>query len=47
MHDLPAIRENPKRFDKNWARRGLEPQTELILQLDNDLLLYETDLQQI
>jgi seryl-tRNA synthetase len=47
MHDLPAIRENPKRFDKNWARRGLEPQTELILQLDNDRREVQTQLQDV
>lgn len=34
MLDLRAIRKDPEFFDKNWARRGLEPQTGKILELD-------------
>jgi seryl-tRNA synthetase len=34
MHDIKAIRENPAAFDAAWARKGLEPQTPRILELD-------------
>ena len=34
MHDIKAIRENPDRFDANWARRALAPQTPELLRLD-------------
>ena len=34
MHDLKALRENPDHYDKGWARRGLEPQTPAILEID-------------
>ena len=37
MHDIKAIRENPSRFDANWARRGLEPKTPQLLALDEAL----------
>ncbi len=37
MHDIKAIRENPARFDANWARRGLEAQTSQLLALDEAL----------
>lgn len=47
MHDLKAIRENPEKFDANWARRGLEPQTPNILSLDEKRRRVQTSLQQI
>lgn len=34
MHDLKALRENPAHYDAGWARRGLEPQTPVILEID-------------
>ncbi|MCB9991105.1 MAG: serine--tRNA ligase [Rhodospirillales bacterium] len=47
MHDIRAIRENPERFDKNWARRGLEPQAEAILKLDEERRSAQTSLQEL
>jgi len=34
MHDIKAIRENPAQYDRLWAKRGLEPLTEKILNQD-------------
>ena len=34
MHDLKALRENPDHYDMSWARRGLDPQTPAILEID-------------
>ncbi len=34
MHDIKAIRENPDQYDQAWARRGLEPQAQSILEKD-------------
>lgn len=34
MHDIRAIRENPAAFDAALARRGLEPQAQRILNID-------------
>jgi seryl-tRNA synthetase len=34
MHDLKALRDNPAFYDAGWARRGLEPQTPAILEID-------------
>jgi seryl-tRNA synthetase len=34
MHDLKALRENPDHYDAGWARRGLGPQTLVILEID-------------
>lgn len=34
MHDIRAIRENPEAFDKGLARRGVEPLSATILDLD-------------
>lgn len=45
MHDLRAIRENPEAFDKNWARRGLSPQTPEILKLDEQRRAFQTEAQ--
>ncbi len=35
MHDIKAIRQNPDAYDKAWARRGLEPQAQIILDKDS------------
>ncbi|MBI1328069.1 MAG: serine--tRNA ligase [Alphaproteobacteria bacterium] len=45
MFDLKAIRDNPQNFDKNWARRGLAPQTPVILALDERRRAVQTQLQ--
>jgi|CXWL01.1.fsa_nt_gi seryl-tRNA synthetase len=37
MHDIKAIRENPALFDAAWARRGLGPQAQALLELDAKL----------
>ncbi len=34
MHDIKAIRENPEHYDKLWAKRGLEPQSQRIIDQD-------------
>jgi seryl-tRNA synthetase len=34
MHDIKWIRENPAAFDRGLARRGLAPQAERLLQID-------------
>ncbi|MCB9989418.1 MAG: serine--tRNA ligase [Rhodospirillales bacterium] len=47
MHDLRAIRENPKAFDDNWGRRGLEPQTPRILELDEERRSVQTEMQDL
>jgi seryl-tRNA synthetase len=45
MHDIRAIRENPKAYDRGWASRGLAPQTAEILALDAALRQGQTALQ--
>lgn len=47
MFDLRAIRENPEMFDRGWARRGLEPQTPKILELDQEHRRQQTELQHL
>ncbi len=37
MHDIRAIRENPQVYDAAWARRGLPPQAQKIIDLDAKL----------
>jgi seryl-tRNA synthetase len=34
MHDINQIRANPEFYDRQWQRRGLEPQTAALLALD-------------
>jgi len=34
MHDIKAIRENPEQYDALWAKRGLEPLSEKIINQD-------------
>jgi seryl-tRNA synthetase len=45
MFDLRAIRENPKDFDRGWARRGLKTTTSDILVLDEDRRQVQTAIQ--
>lgn len=47
MHDLRALRDDPKAFDANWARRGLAPQTPAILKMDEERRGLQTELQQL
>jgi seryl-tRNA synthetase len=34
MHDIRSIRDNPEAFDGALARRGLEPQAQRLIALD-------------
>ncbi len=36
MHDIRFIRENPEAFDRGLARRGLQPQAQRLIALDED-----------
>ena len=47
MFDLKDIRIRPAEYDANWARRGLEPQTPKILELDAKRRAIQTELQEL
>jgi seryl-tRNA synthetase len=47
MLDLRAIRKNPEVFDRGWARRGLAPQTPVILDLDERHRSAITEMQEL
>lgn len=47
MHDIAAIRKDPAAYDKNWARRGLSPQTPDILRMDTDRRAVQTEMQDL
>lgn len=47
MFDLKDIRQRPEEYDANWARRGLEPQTPKILELDEKRRAVQTILQEL
>ncbi len=47
MHDIRAIREAPDEFDRAMARRGLEPQADAILKLDQTRREAQTELQRL
>ena len=47
MFDLRAIRNEPTKFDANWARRGLSAQTPEILSLDLQRREKQTQLQDL
>ena len=47
MHDLRAIRENPEAFDRGLARRGLEPISPTVLDLDSRRRVAQTQLQEM
>ncbi len=47
MHDLRAIRENPDSFDRGLARRGLEPMSPKVLDLDSRRRAAQTQLQEM
>ncbi|UPT64715.1 MAG: serine--tRNA ligase [Hyphomonadaceae bacterium JAD_PAG50586_4] len=42
MHDIRAIRENAALYDAAWARRGLEPQAQKIIDIDAKLRMAST-----
>src|SRR5690242_5375156 len=46
MHDLRWIREHPREFDRGLARRGLPPQADEILALDQSWRAAETRVQE-
>lgn len=45
MFDLRAIRDDPAYFDRGWARRGLDPVSPRILQLDEERRAAQTRIQ--
>lgn len=47
MHDIRAIRENPAAFDLGLNRRGLEPMSESILDLDSRRRALQTSTQEM
>ncbi|MFW0777211.1 MAG: serine--tRNA ligase [Rickettsiales bacterium] len=47
MHDIKYIRSNPEEFDAALARRGVEPQSSLILALDEKKRARQTELQEL
>ncbi|HEY0837385.1 MAG TPA: serine--tRNA ligase [Azospirillum sp.] len=47
MHDLRAIRENPEAFDRGLTRRGLEPLSAMVLDLDQRRRAAQTRLQEM
>ena len=46
MHDIKFIRENPQAFDAGLARRGVEPLSAAILDLDTDRRSVATQMQE-
>ena len=46
MHDIRTIRENPEAFDAALARRGLEPEAERLLAMDEERRALTTKLQE-
>jgi seryl-tRNA synthetase len=47
MHDLKWIREQPEAFDAAMARRGLDPQSPRLLELDQERRRLHQDLQEM
>lgn len=47
MHDIKWIRENPEAFDKNLGRRGHEPVSQHLIDLDSHHRALITELQQL
>jgi seryl-tRNA synthetase len=47
VHDLKWIRDNPDAFDEGLTKRGLEPQAQEILTLDEARRLAVTQLQDL
>jgi seryl-tRNA synthetase len=47
MFDLKLIRENPEYFDSGWKRRGMDPQTPKIIELDEKRRTVMTEMQEL
>ena len=47
MHDIKLIRDNPDAFDAALARRGLEPQAQSLLALDEDRRAMIAEIQEL
>ena len=47
MFDIKWIRDHPEAFDEGLAKRGLDPASSLVLDLDKRLRTCQTDLQEI
>lgn len=47
MHDIRSIRENPAAFDAGMARRGVEPLSSRILELDQERRACQTQAQEL
>ena len=47
MYDIKWIRENPELFDKGLERRGLQPRSAEVLELDRKYRAAQTDLQEM
>ena len=47
MYDIKWIRENPELFDKGLERRGLQPRSAEVLELDKKYRAAQTDLQEM
>jgi len=45
MHDIKYIRENGEVFDAAMQRRGLDPQSKIILEIDASVRAVQTELQ--
>ncbi|MCK4946712.1 MAG: serine--tRNA ligase [Alphaproteobacteria bacterium] len=47
MFDLKLIRDTPDHFDSGWKRRGLEPQTPKIIEMDEKRRVLQTGMQEL
>ncbi|NBO19750.1 MAG: serine--tRNA ligase [Proteobacteria bacterium] len=47
MHDIKSIRQNPEAFDAALSRRGMQPHSSLILELDASKRKGQTELQEL
>ncbi|MDR2902001.1 MAG: serine--tRNA ligase [Lactobacillales bacterium] len=47
MFDMKAIRENPDRFDLGLTRRGMQPLSEKVLEMDRQYRALQTQLQEL
>jgi seryl-tRNA synthetase len=47
MFDLKQIRDNPEAYDSGWKRRGLDPQTPQIIEMDEKRRALQTEMQEL
>ena len=47
MHDIKFIRNNPQEFQRLMEKRSLKIELQEIIELDNLIRAYQTDLQEI